>query len=167
MVALIGFAGVVAGALVTGGVQWISAVSDRRLASRSSARQLIVLALRARAAVEGLAITKDWRGTDPEWEVFDRRWEEHGPNLARTVTTADFVVLAHFFQMVSKLGGVRTHQLARNINAVDPNQLRACQHILDMGENVNEILFAASQTRKESKAGDLPAIPELPEDSSP
>ncbi len=103
------------------------------------------------------------RGTDPEWEVFDRRWEEHGHNLARTVTTADFVVLAHFFQMVSRLGAVRTHQLARDINAVDLNQLRGCQHILDTGEKANEILVATSQTRKESKAGDLPAIPELPE----
>jgi hypothetical protein len=161
MEALVGFAGVIAGVLVTGGVQWISGAAERRLASRSSARQLTVLALRAHAAALALVERKDWRETDPDWEVFTVRWDEHSPHLARTVGVNDFIVLAHFFQMVDKIGVVRTRQLAEDIVAVCAQQLRGCQHVVDLGVRVSDILLTASQTRKE-KAGDLPNIPDLP-----
>jgi hypothetical protein len=123
---------------------------------------MAVVTFRARAAVQALRDKQHWRGTDLDWEHFNQRWDEHSPNLARTISANDFIVLAHWFQLINKLSTVRDDQLSREITALEPGQVRACQHLDDMGNHIAEILYAASQTRRERTQGAVPQVPPLP-----
>jgi len=95
--------GVIAGALVTGGVQSAVAHWDRRVAARSAARLLYVHLYEARQAVRELSEARDWDAMITDWEGFAGPWEKHNEALSRTLSADDFRVVALAFSCIASL----------------------------------------------------------------
>lgn len=102
--ALIGFFGVIAGALVTGGVQGYQVRSERRLRGRAAARMLHATVTNAQLSVEILT-----DGVSGEHERMDRHladWHEHRNALVAVMPPSEFEFVAGFFLRLDRIRGI-------------------------------------------------------------
>jgi hypothetical protein len=106
--ALIGLIGVVAGAMVTGGVQGAGAWFDRRLSARSSARLLYMQLRGAEYALVELAQRRSWEQMITDWTSFGVAWERHSEALARVLATEHFVTVSSAFTCLANIARGRT-----------------------------------------------------------
>jgi hypothetical protein len=109
--ALVGLIGVIAGALVSGGVQ--SAVSrvDRARDARSAARLLYMQLHEAQQAIEDLQDRQNWFEMITDWTSFGAAWERHCEALARVLRTVDFMYVSSAFACLASLGRARDRDL--------------------------------------------------------
>jgi hypothetical protein len=105
--ALAGLVGVIAGSIVTGGVQAVLARFDRRLASRSAARLLYVELHVAKELINELRNTPNWERLIVDWHEFGVVWAQHREALARVLTATDFLTVAQAFSSIGYLALAR------------------------------------------------------------
>jgi hypothetical protein len=105
--ALVGLFGVIAGAVVTGGVQSASAWFDRRLLARSSARLLYMQLHEAQQAIDDLHERRSWEEMITDWTSFGAAWECHCEALARVLRTKDFLLVSSAFACLASLARAR------------------------------------------------------------
>jgi hypothetical protein len=160
--ALIGLIGVIAGALLTGGIQAVVGRNDRRLAARASAR---LLGMHLDEAREGIVVLHDTSRWDPvtDWQGFATAWRDNSAALARTLGTVDFLVVARAFANITSLARARATQIEER-EMVFKGTLRSSPtrippfEVLDdfLATNhlAHETLLAASFTRRERRRGD-------------
>lgn len=101
--AIIGFLGVIAGGVVTGGVQAVTGYFDRRLSSRSAARLLYMNLYAAGYAIQDLEQAQAWLPTVTDWDAFGVAWDRHSEALSRRLGTKDFIAVSSAFSVISLL----------------------------------------------------------------
>jgi hypothetical protein len=101
--ALVGLLGVIAGAMVTGGVQASLGWFDRRRSARSSARLLYMELNVAGEGVEFLREAKSWSQIIIDFRDIDRTWRAHRGRLAHIVGTDEFLKVAAAFSSIAAL----------------------------------------------------------------
>lgn len=164
-VALIGFLGVIIGALVTGGIQTVQAWSQRRGESSAAARLLVFVLFEASSQINAAINTKAWSLVDEDWERYSKAWADNRGALARVLSGQDFADVAGGFLAVEmaasrRLGGMK--QLS------DPTQqsslfgdpqiavLRVYLHSINLAE---PIVWNLGLTRSEKRANPAPESP--------
>jgi hypothetical protein len=125
--ALTALAGVIAGSIVTGGVQSAIASFDRRRSSRIAARLLYMQLWWAKNAVNGLSAELAWNSRI-DWERFVSSWIEHRVRLAQRLGTPDFLAVSTAFTCVEQLALFKSDDLANlaaspSAPALGPNVL--------------------------------------------
>jgi hypothetical protein len=95
--------GVIAGAIVTGGIQSTVAWFDRGLAARSAARLLYMQLYEAQFAIEDLQERRSWEAMITDWTSFGKGWDRHCEDLARVLGTKDFLVVSSAFSSLANL----------------------------------------------------------------
>jgi hypothetical protein len=110
--AVIGFLGVIAGAIVTGGIQLVVAWLDRRRASRTAARLLYMQLWWAHNAIDGLLTDNAWN-PHIDWHRFTSAWAEHRADLARMLKTKNFMIASAAFTALEQLSLCREEDMAR------------------------------------------------------
>jgi hypothetical protein len=110
--AVVGLLGVVAGAIVTGGVQLTIARFDRRRASRTAARLLYMQLWWAHNAMDRILENDAW---DPrvEWGRFIDAWIEYRADLAQKLTTKHFLIVSAALTGIEQIGLCRADDLAQ------------------------------------------------------
>lgn len=88
--ALLGLLGVIADAILTGGVQAAIAWFDRRRSARTSARLLYMELHTAGEAIEELYNRRSWELMVIDWRVFVAMWEKHREALASVLKPQAF-----------------------------------------------------------------------------
>jgi hypothetical protein len=101
--ALIGLVGVIAGAILTGGIQVAVGWFDRRLAARSSARLLYTELHAADEIIGALLETPIWSRMIFDWRQPGAMWEKHREALARVLATDDFLKVSSAFSSIANL----------------------------------------------------------------
>jgi hypothetical protein len=110
--AVIGLLGVIAGAIVTGGVQLLVAWFDRRRASRAAARLLYMQLWWAHNAIDGLLTDNAWN-PHIDWGRFISAWVELRAGLARVLKTANFMRASAAFTAIEQLSLCRADDMAQ------------------------------------------------------
>jgi hypothetical protein len=105
--ALAGLLGVIAGAMVTGGVQASLSWLERRREARSSARLLYMELNVAGEGVEFLHEAENWSRISVDFRDIDRTWRAHRERLAHIVGTDDFLKVAAAFSSIAALAQSR------------------------------------------------------------
>lgn len=154
--ALIGLIGVVAGAIVTGGVQSAGAWFDRRLSARSSARLLYMQLYGAEYALLELAQRRSWKQMITDWTSFGLAWEQHNEALARVLATEHFVTVSSAFACLANISRGRAwdteHPELRDPNTdfSVPEQVLAgyAANVRDARRAVLEAAFTRSEKRR-------------------
>jgi hypothetical protein len=101
-------AGVVVGAVASGGVQATIASLDRRRAGRAAARLLFMQLQDARKAVADLRVRRDWQMMLTDWPAYDVAWREHSKELALALNdTYDFHHVSTAFACLRSIAGAR------------------------------------------------------------
>lgn len=105
--AIVGFIGVIAGAVVTGGIAAANAVAQRRLDARTAARLLASRLEAARQAVIYLNEKRDWSQSLVDWDTLGKVWDRHAEPLARVLDTRDFIRVSSTFTVIESLALAR------------------------------------------------------------
>lgn len=105
--ALIGFLGVIVGALVSGGVQSVVGRVDRARDARSAARLLYMQLHEAQQAIEDLAVRRDWSEMITDWTSFGTAWDRHAEALAGVLGTREFMKVSSAFGCLASLARSR------------------------------------------------------------
>lgn len=105
--ALIGLVGVIAGAILTGGIQATVGWFDRRLSARSSARLLFMEMHIANDAIGELLKNPNWSRMIIDWHEPGMMWEKHREALARVLGTDDFLKVSATFSSIANLARAR------------------------------------------------------------
>jgi len=147
--AIVGFLGVIAGGLVTGGVQGVNAFLGRRLAGRAAARlvyqQLVwgtnLFERRRASGVFPLAV---------DWDSFGRTWAQNRALLAQALSTRDFMMVSAAFESIEQIRLVRVrgpdfdfHKIEHHIDRYESNVTRG-----------KTVVLAASCTWRERRRGE-------------
>jgi hypothetical protein len=154
--ALIGFVGIIAGGVLSGGVQWMLAQSDRRLAARTAARLLFTHLSFARDAIDA-TVKRGWDHNEP-WGTFVAAWVEHRNDLARILGTRDFLIVSSTFTGIENLG--RRHAEDRQgipPDARAPLSVPGAKQIEDYDAHVEralEIVHTAAYRWHEKRRGE-------------
>jgi hypothetical protein len=162
--AIIGFLGVIAGAVVTGGVQAVTAHLDRRRGSRSAARLLYVTLHVGRSAIEDLKATHSWGPTVTDWDAFGVSWDQHSEALARVLGTKDFILVSSAFACLKTLasGYRRDTTEPPAIPGGSPNFSPPDKTLELYHATVKEaatVILKAAFTRREIRRGEYPSSP--------
>jgi hypothetical protein len=115
-VAVIGLLGVLAGAVVTGGVQAATARSDRRRVARCSARILTMHFHEARAVLKAIRAARSWEAVRFDWDGFSALWEEHSVSLATALGTSEFLTVAGACRGLDSFAAVRAMDLRATVS---------------------------------------------------
>jgi hypothetical protein len=103
--ALVGLAGVIVGALITGGVQWWAVVRKERLDARTAARVLTVSSEDVRNALE-MALENGRFTPSGESDPLTSAatlWQQERSNLARVMGREDFTTVATAFRSLERV----------------------------------------------------------------
>lgn len=105
--ALVGFLGVIAGAILATGTQATIAHFDRERRARTAARLLVSTVTKATAAIEAVYEGKEFTQFGFDWNEFGAAWAEHREALASALTTADFLEVSLAFTHITYLAHIR------------------------------------------------------------
>jgi hypothetical protein len=114
LVALIGVAGLLVGAIASGVVQAILAALDRRRRARSAARLLYMRLHEAAQAIEELRVRRDWHKMITDWDSFGAAWDKYSEALAHTLKTKDFEAVSSAFSGIASLARARATDQAKS-----------------------------------------------------
>lgn len=108
--ALVGFLGVIAGGILSGGIQTAIAWRDRARAGRMAARLIYMDLWRAGLA---LGSARNDRGWNPriDWDMLTATWAEHREALAYVLPTTSILTIASAFTAIEQAREIRTDDL--------------------------------------------------------
>ena len=151
-IALVGFVGVIAGALVSGGVQAALAYNARRLESRTAARMLYMNLFEAHSQMHRILAASDWRvssASDLEfggsWQRFESSWEIHQEALARVLDADSFFSVTLALTSIKRTGVRQANRIqdfrergatSAPLNDVDKDSVRGSMTSIDTAEGV-------------------------------
>jgi hypothetical protein len=146
-----GLIGVIAGAVVTGSMQFLIARADRREEARASARALHSLVLRSRADVDLLIRQKRWDAdeTEPDWTLFQSGWASFSDKLGRVIHADHYFVVVNYFLLIDQLGRTRSAALATDRPTMNKHHLESAEWVSKLAVQVNQILAGASKSWRE------------------
>jgi hypothetical protein len=155
--ALVGLIGVIAGAVVTGGVQSASAWFDRRRSARSSARLLYMQLHEAEGVLRELAERRSWEQMITDWASFGMAWERHSEALARVLSTEDFVTVSSAFACLANVARGRVWD-AEQPESPSPHATFTVPNDVLSGYGANvrsarRAILEAAFTRREKRQG--------------
>jgi hypothetical protein len=140
-------AGLVVGAVASGGVQSYLARSDRRRDMRSAARLLYMELHNSHEALEDLLRLQDWDRMITDWDSYGRAWEKHSEALAGALDTRDFHVVSAAFASMASVAASRA--MAMKPGAVGIPSDRFMGYRANV-EAARKIVFDVSFTRWET-----------------
>jgi hypothetical protein len=156
--ALVGLFGVIAGAVVTGGVQSASAWFDRRLSARSSARLLYMHLHEAQQAIDDLRERQSWEEMITDWTSFGAAWERHCEALARVLRTKDFLLVSSAFACLASLVRARLKDADDPVPSGAPPNYTVPDGMLERYrahvQAAKRPILEAAFTRREKRKGD-------------
>ena len=121
--AIAGVVGVVVGAVLTGGIQAIGAISSRRLESRVAARLLCMTLMETRRALQVVLKHQWWGPAEDDWTRLTAPWVDNREALARVLSPVDFLTVSLTFSNMERLLAIRADEMVTE-DAVD-NATRA------------------------------------------
>jgi hypothetical protein len=141
--AVAGLIGVVAGAVLTGGIQAIGAISARRLNARTSARLLCVSLHEAAVAMHTVLKHQWWGPSLDDWDRFLAPWRDHRDPLMRVLSPEDSWAVTSTFSLIERLKAIRD---AEHRDMSNPEEKPADNDFSENANQVKEVLLNVVDT---------------------
>jgi hypothetical protein len=162
--ALVGFIGVIAGAITTGGVSALLAFLSRRRGVLLAARVLSATLLDASVRIGSVVSSKNL-GVSDDWAPLLLPWQEHRDNLALAVDPRVYRLVAVAFSNLSLVVSYR-QMLINDDTAASADEIDMV--LVGFKTNIDLVqpfLEEASYTKRQRRKG-LPTAPLIPEGSA-
>jgi hypothetical protein len=166
LIAVIGLAGVVVGAVGSGVVQALLARLDRNRDARAAARLLWMKLHSADAALRALQIEKAWLPANLDFAQYMAAWEQRSDALSRVLKSKAALDVDAAFSLMDAVAMAKAEDEATAKESGEPLGFGLAMDVLALYrrevEAAKAIVYYAAFTKLENRRGKIPPPGKLP-----